>query len=854
MSGVQRIRLNNVDFTGTLDGENYDLTITKKNVNNDVNLLNDYLDPGATTIDRTKLGLIHAFKYAKTDRALEVSTRKTEINRLDHIMSSIQANFNNVQDMFIDLFGGESADDERTSNFQVVALGSTSSTGSSGSTAIIYAADEFQSPGDASDLVIKAIGGDNRIAFYSGNTTEVATIDSTNGLKIDTISSKTTDSNLILLGNGNGNVEVQDKILIPDGSISAPALTFKNDVDTGIYLPSADTIGFVANGNDIATIDNTGLNIDTISAKDSSEIKLSSNLNINDIATVDSTNGLKIDKISAKNTTDGRIKLLSNIRVNNGTESSPSLLFDNNYMNGFYRFGPSQIGVTIDGSKTVGFHETHIENQVGSTDSPSYSFENDTDTGIYRPSDNTIGFVANGNEKATIDSTGLNIDTISAKDNSEIKLSSVLRVSNGSSSAPSLLFDDNNTNGLYRVGNSQIGVTIKGSKKVGFHEDQIRNQDGSTGDPSYSFENDTDTGIYRPSANTIGFVANGNEKATIDNNGLKVISGDDSNPSISFIGDINTGIYRDSANTIGFATKGIQRATINNTGLKVISGSGSNPSISFIGDTYTGIYYADGNNNVGISSSGDGDIMYVLTLRGISSTSSQSHSWNIGIKNTSNNKNLYFYSGSDNRGYIVDGGNASQMNFTGQHRCVHVDSVVYDNVDQYIGLIVVSTGRYSTFITGDDSSSNVLTGKDGITINDSLPIVDFSDNKNQKNVFGIISNREEEREYNAGNFVSPYEKDENDKRLFINSIGEGAMWVCNINGNFENGDYITTCDVKGFGSKQDDDLLHNYTVAKITMDCDFSLENDNKYICEEFTHTDGQIYKKAFVGCTYHCG
>ena len=52
--------------------------------------------------------------------------------------------------------------------------------------------------------------------------------------------------------------------------------------------------------------------------------------------------------------------------------------------------------------------------------------------------------------------------------------------------------------------------------------------------------------------------------------------------------------------------------------------------------------------------------------------------------------------------------------------------------------------------------------------------------------------------------------------------------------------------------KQDDDLLHNYTVAKITQDCTFDIEAEN-YICEEIEH-DGQAYKRAFVGCTYHCG
>ena len=36
-----------------------------------------------------------------------------------------------------------------------------------------------------------------------------------------------------------------------------------------------------------------------------------------------------------------------------------------------------------------------------------------------------------------------------------------------------------------------------------------------------------------------------------------------------------------------------------------------------------------------------------------------------------------------------------------------------------------------------------------------------------------------------------------------------------------NGDYITTSNVAGYGKKQASDSLKNYTVAKITMDCDF---------------------------------
>ena len=76
----------------------------------------------------------------------------------------------------------------------------------------------------------------------------------------------------------------------------------------------------------------------------------------------------------------------------------------------------------------------------------------------------------------------------------------------------------------------------------------------------------------------------------------------------------------------------------------------------------------------------------------------------------------------------------------------------------------------------------------------------------------------------------------------------------NTNGNLENGDYIQSSDVIGYGEKQDSEFLANYTVAKITMDCNFNI-NSSDYDCIEFVDsTSGNTYRKAFVGCTYHCG
>jgi len=197
------------------------------------------------------------------------------------------------------------------------------------------------------------------------------------------------------------------------------------------------------------------------------------------------------------------------------------------------------------------------------------------------------------------------------------------------------------------------------------------------------------------------------------------------------------------------------------------------------------------------------------------------------------------------RGYLANTADVAAIDFTGQHRNYPVGGNVLDFSDK-IGLIVASVGQYKSLTSGSAE----------ISINEALPLVELSTKRNQKSVFGVISDHEDpnetSRDYVIGNWGSVYEKMQNDDRLIINSLGEGAIWICNINGNLQNGDYITSCEVPGYGMKQDDDILHNYTAAKITCDCDFFLDS-TVYRCEEFQH-EGKTYRRAFVGCTYHCG
>jgi hypothetical protein len=124
--------------------------------------------------------------------------------------------------------------------------------------------------------------------------------------------------------------------------------------------------------------------------------------------------------------------------------------------------------------------------------------------------------------------------------------------------------------------------------------------------------------------------------------------------------------------------------------------------------------------------------------------------------------------------------------------------------------------------------------KDGITVEDAVPVVRLSRQRKDKRVFGVF-----------GGLRSTNNK----ARLIVNSVGEGGICVSNTNGNIENGDYIQSSDLLGYGEKQDDDLLHNYTIAKSTIDCNFELDSPY-YQCHEIENG----VRVAFIACSYHCG
>jgi hypothetical protein len=159
------------------------------------------------------------------------------------------------------------------------------------------------------------------------------------------------------------------------------------------------------------------------------------------------------------------------------------------------------------------------------------------------------------------------------------------------------------------------------------------------------------------------------------------------------------------------------------------------------------------------------------------------------------------------------------ITFTGQHRCAHIRDVHPSAAEDNEGLIVCANRDVYESVNGERRR-----GISAITVNESVPLLSLSNVAYDKTCFGVISSSEDpdERKQNFGNFVSNGYKESGDTFIFVNSVGEGGMWVVNTNGALDSGDFITTSDVAGYGQRQESEFLANYTVAKITMRCDFN--------------------------------
>ena len=209
-------------------------------------------------------------------------------------------------------------------------------------------------------------------------------------------------------------------------------------------------------------------------------------------------------------------------------------------------------------------------------------------------------------------------------------------------------------------------------------------------------------------------------------------------------------------------------------------------------------------------------------------------------------------------GFYATNRTGGAYSFTGEHSSMVCDEEYDDlmnyNTDDFLGMVVCSSGKIYN-LPYDVDGNTYMKQVDNIKSVDSQPMTRLSKKYKDKSVLGVISHIEKvgknRNDLGGTSWTGcmALDKDER-RRIRIASIGEGGIWITNEYGNIENGDYITTSNIAGYSTRQDDDLLHNYTIAKATMDCDFDIEKPDEYKTKNLG--DG-IYA-SYIACTFHCG
>ena len=195
------------------------------------------------------------------------------------------------------------------------------------------------------------------------------------------------------------------------------------------------------------------------------------------------------------------------------------------------------------------------------------------------------------------------------------------------------------------------------------------------------------------------------------------------------------------------------------------------------------------------------------------------------------------------------------LNFTGKHRCSPSDKSTFlknkltrsnkqnhdqlqdkDLLENLQGLIVIADGTYLD-----------LQDKNEIHIDEAIPRIQLTRRKADPRAFGVIGNIDNEGKYKIGNMF--FMNTPKIQRFVVQSVGEGGIWVCNLGGNLKNGDYIMSSELPGYGMRQFDNIYKNYTVAKITCDCNF--KNVQTIFKTRIISFQGRKIKCCLVGCTY---
>lgn len=401
-------------------------------------------------------------------------------------------------------------------------------------------------------------------------------------------------------------------LLLADGAVGAPGLSWTNETTSGLYRAGASDHRYSLAGVDRIQILAQGLmTVAGSAALPSHSFIADPNTGVYSVSADDlgfSTGGtLRLD-ISTSAVTS-----TLPWRGQDGAVGAPSLSFSSDTDNGFYRSaadtwnaavggvrvtrflssGASNVSFTVYGGDGTNSSGAFVVNNTaasatlfeilgagqaagsdGTAGAPGFSFISDLDTGFYHVAANQPGVAAGGSRVwswSTAQAFALD----------------------GTASLPGISFDSDPDSGWFRNAANDIRGAAGGSTIIGFDASrffalqQIQGPAGSAATPSFS-TSDSDTGMYSSGANELSFSTGGTFAGRfLSTQQLAMINGSNTAPAYSFNSDTNTGMYSVGSDELGFTSGGVLMLDLLNNGTGGVVSIGISSSTAYLVSTLT---------------------------------------------------------------------------------------------------------------------------------------------------------------------------------------------------------------------------------------------------------------------------
>ena len=215
-------------------------------------------------------------------------------------------------------------------------------------------------------------------------------------------------------------------IRFQNGSVTAPAISWAEDTDTGFFHAANGKINVAIDGQEVGYFDSTGW-------------------------------------VGGGGGGGG-----TGAPFPDGSAGAPSINWASQLNTGFFKPTTSQIGVAINGVHagtftTFGYvgDAGYIRFANGSAPGPAITWVGDPDTGFYWANSGAVGFTSNGVYVLSFNNVGID------------GTANVLRFQSGTGATPSITWVGDTDTGLFYVGSGSFGVTCNGAQTCYFSPNNI---------------------------------------------------------------------------------------------------------------------------------------------------------------------------------------------------------------------------------------------------------------------------------------------------------------------------------------------------------------------------------------------